>query len=296
MRRYTYATTLELFASLLLVLTALALASAVPGPLLAADIDGDCVNKPSYNHPSTVTRGVSITIAGVPTYYVALFNGSTHGAKRANKNKAERVKVVLWLSDVYGPWNVSNMLVQDAFADAGFHVLGIDYFFGDSGDKHGFKDLAEQRAWSDGWHACAREVLPVWVKGVNDIYGPDAKYTAVGYCFGAQYAMELGATDEVVAAAFAHPSRLTEGHFANLTKPLLLSCAEYDGAFPPPNLSRTAEVLAETKKQYYIQVFSGVRHGFATRADPADFNAVWAKDKALMSMVEWFERLSVDME
>ncbi|TFK18474.1 hypothetical protein FA15DRAFT_603212, partial [Coprinopsis marcescibilis] len=141
----------------------------------------------------------------------------------------------------------------------------------------------------------ADEVVPKWIKAVKEIYGELSVLTrtsCVGYCFGAPYAMDLAATDEVVAAAFAHPAFLTEDHFSKLTKPLLLSCAETDSTFSPQNLYRAADILSETKKRYHLQIFSGTQHGFATRADPADENAVWAKDESSRSIVGWFNRFS----
>ena len=67
--------------------------------------------------------------------------------------------------------------------------------------------------------------------------------------------------------AFAHPSYLTEAHFEKVKLPLLLSCAETDMTFPTPSRTRAVEILTERKIEYYLQVFSGVGHGFAIRGD-----------------------------
>ncbi|TFK18473.1 alpha/beta-hydrolase [Coprinopsis marcescibilis] len=249
-------------------------------PLIATEVDKDCLNKHNYLSPDAATpRGKKIFIADVPTYF---------------RLDAERppTKVLLFLSDVYSPFNDSNQLVQDGFADAGFHVLGIDYFYGDSVSNYIGRPQEEILAWIEQGRRQADEALPRWLKGVKQIYGPNAKYSTVGYCFGAPYSMDLGATNEVVANAIAHPAFLTEDHFTQLTKPVFLSCAEYDRTFPPGNLTRAADILRETEKSYHIQIFSGTEHGFATRADPADSNAVWAKDESLRSIAEWFDRFS----
>jgi hypothetical protein len=38
-------------------------------------------------------------------------------------------------------------------------------------------------------------------------------------------------------------------------------------------MRRAVDILATKKATYHLQVFSGVSHGFATRADPNDANA-----------------------
>ncbi|KAJ7666992.1 Alpha/Beta hydrolase protein [Mycena polygramma] len=158
-------------------------------------------------------------------------------------------------------------LVQDYFASHGFLVLGLDYMRGDPWDAH--PDEGFDR---DTWIAMARvraqEVTPKWLEAVRQQYGTNSKYCAVGYCFGGPFVMNLAGTDDIVAAAFAHPGFLTEDQFKNLKKPLFLSCAESDFTFPVEFRRRAEDILVEVKAQYQIQVFSGVKHGFAVRGDP----------------------------
>ena len=44
--------------------------------------------------------------------------------------------------------------------------------------------------------------------------------------------------------------------------------SETDRAFPAESRRRAEDILAEGKKSYLVQIFSGVNHGFATRGDP----------------------------
>lgn len=60
---------------------------------------------------------------------------------------------------------------------------------------------------------------------------------------------------------------------AVITAPILLSCAETDERFPLESRRRAEDILARRKATYHIQVFSGVKHGFASRANPEDPNA-----------------------
>jgi dienelactone hydrolase len=126
---------------------------------------------------------------------------------------------------------------------------------------------------------------------VKEMYGTaGTQYTAVGYCFGAPFTIDLAATDLVVAAAFAHPVSINEDQFKNLKKPLFLSCPEVDPAFDLQARRRAEDIMAENKAVYHIQVFSGVAHGFATRGDPADEHASWAKQESARGILQWFER------
>ncbi|PPQ80615.1 hypothetical protein CVT24_002707 [Panaeolus cyanescens] len=173
--------------------------------------------------------GKTITLAGVETY-VAEPPASVSGTK----------KVVLFYADVFGPLHVN------AHNEAEF----------------------DRMAWFEKSRTQAKNAIPKWFSAVKEIYGADAQYSAVGYCFGAPYVLEAIATEDVVAGAFAHPAGLTEDHFRNVKKPLLLSCAEVDHTFPIESRRRAEDILVEIKATYHIQVFSGVAHGFATRGNP----------------------------
>lgn len=52
--------------------------------------------------------------------------------------------------------------------------------------------------------------------------------------------------------------------------PLLLSCAEDDGAFGTEARRKAVDVLQREKKKYHLQLFYGVQHGFASRGDLDD--------------------------
>lgn len=54
------------------------------------------------------------------------------------------------------------------------------------------------------------------------------------------------------------------------TDPLLLSCAEKDHAFVAEARTNALAVLERDQKQYHMQLFQGVGHGFAVKGDPKD--------------------------
>lgn len=102
---------------------------------------------------------------------------------------------------------------------------------------------------------------------------------------------------KVRAGAFAHPARVKEEDFRGLncgfslslslslgeskkgkkklnrltkTDPLLLSCAEHDGAFDTTARNKAIDILQSEGKKYHLQLFQGVSHGFASRGDLDD--------------------------
>lgn len=66
---------------------------------------------------------------------------------------------------------------------------------------------------------------------------------------------------------FAHPAFLKEHHFRNLKAPLFLSCAEIDHTFGTESRNKAVDMMIEDGKEYNLQLFHGVEHGFALRAD-----------------------------
>jgi len=253
--------------------------TSTQSPVLAGP-PGDCCVKgvKHFGEP----KGETITIAGIQTYI------SRPPAKESSQDK----KIILYLADVYGPLFINAQLLQDYYASYGFTVLGIDYFFGDPIHLHTDEVGFDKAAWIAKYRQQAKEAFPKWLKEVREIYGANAKYSAVGYCFGGPFALELATTNDVVASAFAHPAYLNEDHFRNITKPLLLSCAETDHTFPKESRRRAEDILEEVKATYHVQIFSGVTHGFGTRGDPDVENSRWAKEKSAQGIVEWFNRFT----
>ncbi|KAJ3516041.1 hypothetical protein NLJ89_g1380 [Agrocybe chaxingu] len=187
-------------------------------------------------------------------------------------------KVLLYFSDVFGPFFINAKLVQDYFASHGFIVLGIDYFFGDPIGHHLDDPTFDRSGWTSEARMRAKEEAPRWFPQVRKLYGLDTIYCAVGICFGAAFALDLAATDDIAAgeyntghyvtlknptvsaAAFAHPGAVNEDHFKKLKKT--------DNSFPVESRRRAEDILIEIKATYQIKAYSGVSHGFATRGDP----------------------------
>jgi len=242
---------------------------------------GDCCFT-GFKHVGTPI-GKTIDIAGVPTYITEPTTKQSEGQPK---------KVVLFFPDIHGPFFLNNQLIQDYFAGSGFVVLGIDYFFGDPLHLRLDEPNFDRQAWMAKAKEKAADAVPRWLKAVREKFGADSKYCAVGYCFGAPYVMDLAGTDDIVAAAFAHPAFLTEDQFTNIKKPLFLSCAETDHTFLLESRRRAEDLLVAAKAQYYIQVFSGVVHSFAVRGNPDVENERWAKEESARGIIRWFTRFT----
>ncbi|KDQ49047.1 hypothetical protein JAAARDRAFT_43121 [Jaapia argillacea MUCL 33604] len=201
-------------------------------------------------------------------------------------------RVILYFCDVFGPGYINNQLIMDYFASLGFLVLSPDYFFNDPIQNHQDNPNHDRQAWVSKTKAQAAAATPKWIEAVKNKYGEEVKYSAVGYCFGAPYVMQLAATDDIVAAAIAHPSSLSEDDFRKVKQPLLLSCAETDRAFPTPSRRAAEDILVEKSAKYHFQVFSGVSHGFAVRGDEKNPDERWAKEESARGIGAWFTRFS----
>ncbi|ENH74730.1 Protein AIM2 [Fusarium oxysporum f. sp. cubense race 1] len=241
---------------------------------------GSCCLKGTIHEGES--RGTWETITDVETYI------SKPTPEKENGN------ILLYFPDVWGMFP-NGLLVMDAFADAGYLVLGLDYFRGDPvwkhrKDRHIQNPDFDYEAWKRKHTAFADVAVPKWVAAVKKNYGTSTtKFACVGYCFGAPYVCNELKGDTVTVGAFAHPAFLKEHHFTDLKKPLFLSCSEVDHTFDVPSRRRALDILQTNKKMFHYQVFSRVEHGFALRGDPKDPYQRWVKEQSLAGIVAWFD-------
>ncbi|KIW04476.1 uncharacterized protein PV09_04235 [Verruconis gallopava] len=230
------------------------------------------------------SRGKIEIIEDTPTYVTYPQPGRSNG------------HVLFYFPDIHGFYN-NSLLLMDAFADAGYSVFGIDYFRGDPIWKHQ-KDkddkttdpAFDRAAWRERHSSYAQKQCPKWMQAIASRYSKDStKFAAVGYCFGAPYAMEAISLNGLASAgAFAHPTALTEEQFKAITRPLMLSCAENDHAFPADKRRRAEDILKDEGKKYHVQLFQGVNHGFAVRCNLDDPYEKYVKEQSYRGIVEWF--------
>ena len=93
----------------------------------------------------------------------------------------------------------------------------------------------------------------------------------------------------IKAGFVAHPSFVDEEELAAINGPLSIAAAEVDGIFPAEKRHKSEEILVQTKVPFQINLYSGTEHGFAVKGDPAVKSQKFAKEKAFLQAVEWFE-------
>ncbi|OSD01127.1 alpha/beta-hydrolase [Trametes coccinea BRFM310] len=242
-----------------------------------------------------VARGTVETIAGLETYVSRPFPGPGCAGTKAGDDHEEgegdsERRVILFFADVFGPLYINSKLAMDYWAAHGYLVLGVDYFEGDSSAHHQGEPGWDVDEWVVPFRTSAARITPPWIEAVREKYaGPNTTFFTVGYCFGGPFVMDLLADDWVTAGAMAHPAFLDEGHFRRLKQPLLISSPEDDFTFPSPARRRAEDIMAAQKSTYYIQIFSGAFHGFATRPDPRLRAERWAKEESASAVLRWFD-------
>jgi dienelactone hydrolase len=84
-------------------------------------------------------------------------------------------------------------------------------------------------------------------------------------------------------------SFVEESELAAISGPLSIAAAETDQIFPAEKRHKSEIILLETKQPYQINLFSGVAHGFAVRCDLSKKAEKFAKEKAFLQAVQWFD-------
>ncbi|KZO93050.1 alpha/beta-hydrolase [Calocera viscosa TUFC12733] len=241
---------------------------------LAAHPGDQCAE--AVKHVGT-PKGELIDIGGVQSYISYPPDKSTD-------------KVILYYCDVFGPHFLNNKLVIDFFAEHGYTVIAPDYFDGDQLDILRTQEGFNMGEWAGKYRAAAPKLVEEkFLPAVKERFAVRA-YASVGYCFGAPMVMNDLKAGRSEAGAIAHPTSLPEEAFRDITKPLFLSCAETDRAFPPESRHKAEAILTEGKKVYHFQLFSGVSHGFAIKGDPSIENERWAKEQSAWGIIGWFDR------
>lgn len=198
-------------------------------------------------------------------------------------------KVVVIVTDVWGH-KVSNVkLMADQFAEAGFYVLTPDLFNGDPVPANPPADFDLFTVWlPKHGPAVTRPIVDQFMAGLASEVKP--KYVAaVGYCYGAKYAIQLLGEGSVHAAGVAHPSFVTIEEAKAIKGPLLICGCEIDPIYTDDLRHQTEAALKEIGATYHTTFAAGCEHGFSIRGDVSKPLVKLAKEKAFNDMVWWFK-------
>ncbi|KAI9148306.1 Hydrolase tropI [Paramyrothecium foliicola] len=226
--------------------------------------------------------GDLITIDGKIQAYLA----------KAQDNSAHKNVGIVYVPDIIGIWQNSK-LMADTFAAQGFTCLVLDLFNGDPAPLNmpdGFDIMAWLTKGSDGNNPHTAEAIdPIVEAGIKHLKGLGySKIGAVGYCLGAKYVIRHY-KDGIDVGFVAHPSFVEESELSSITGPLSIAAAELDDLFTVEKRHESEGILAKTKQDFQITLFSGVHHGFAVRGDPKDKKQLFAKDQAFWQAISWFQ-------
>lgn len=126
------------------------------------------------------------------------------------------------------------------------------------------------------------------VKHLREVVGA-TKVGVVGYCFGAKYAVRALGDGGADAGFVAHPSLVGAEEVRAIKGPLSIAAAETDQMFPAEKRYETEGILAEVGQPWQVCLYGGVAHGFAVRGDLERKEGRFAKERAFVQAVLWFD-------
>ncbi|KAJ3908782.1 dienelactone hydrolase endo-1,3,1,4-beta-D-glucanase [Lentinula edodes] len=204
-------------------------------------------------------------------------------------------KVIVLLTDIFGPQLINNRLLADDFAANGFKTVIPDLFSGDPAPVSAFNPGS---TWSlTEWFKShgpknTRPSIDKIIEGLKK--DGVTSFGVIGYCFGGRYTFDLAFDGIPKAAAVAHPSLLKipedlETFAAKATAPLLINSCTTDPQFPLEAQAKADELLGNGKYApgYKREFFEGCTHGFAVRGDMSDPKVKAGKEGSFKATVEW---------
>ncbi|KAH8651587.1 dienelactone hydrolase [Tricladium varicosporioides] len=200
---------------------------------------------------------------------------------------------ILFLPDVIGIWQNSK-LMADQYAANGYYTFMPDYFNGDPlslNRPDGFDFMAWLTKGSDGKNPHTPDAVDPYVaESIKFLQDKGfKKIGSVGYCFGAKYLARFMAGKGIDVGFVAHPSFVDESELAAIKGPFSIAAAETDDIFPAEKRHKAEVILQKTGLPYQINLYSGVVHGFSVRCDTSKKLERFAKEKAFLQAVQWFD-------
>lgn len=140
--------------------------------------------------------------------------------------------------------------------------------------------------------ADVQPIVDKTVEGVEAKYKPKFS-AAVGYCFGAKYAIRLLGTGFIQSASVFHPSLVELDEVRAIKGSLRITAPDDDYLYTKELRHQTEEILKEISNsrgiKYSEHLIHGVGHGFSIRGDISKPWVKYYKEKAFYDSISWFE-------
>ncbi|KAJ5543029.1 hypothetical protein N7535_005453 [Penicillium sp. DV-2018c] len=201
-------------------------------------------------------------------------------------------RAILLLTDVFGHRFINAQLIADQLAANGYLVVMPDLFHGDPvplSRPASFNIMTWLKGPPGHLPSRVEPVVHAVLKEMRSNMGCE-RVGAVGYCFGAKYAIRLLQPGLCDVAYVGHPSLVEAEELAAINGPLSIAAAETDAIFPASKRHESEDILRKAGQPYQINLFGGVEHGFAVRADITKPVIRFAKESAFLQAVAWFEQ------
>ncbi|BCS27114.1 dienelactone hydrolase family protein [Aspergillus puulaauensis] len=243
---------------------------------MASNAPGACCAS-GFRHEGTPV-GETKNINGTETYIVY------------PKGNQSPEKAIVILSDIFGIY-VNAQLLADEYADNGYLAVIPDLFRGDAiklADMESGK--ADLPSWIPNHQPSAVDpVVEATIKYVRQDLGVK-RVAGVGYCFGGKSVCRFLKPGKLDVGYTAHPSFVTEEELGAVSGPLSICASEIDQIFTTEQRHKSEEILAKTGQHWQINLYSGVTHGFAVRADLSNKHHKFAKEQAFAQAISWFNQ------
>lgn len=196
-------------------------------------------------------------------------------------------KLLILCPDIWSIQKKNTQIMADNFAKQGYVVVAPDFFFGDP--YTGTFPSDNLWEWLKGHMPETKiESTHKLLAHSKEKFNNVQFVAAVGYCYGAALVVDLLGHALIDVGAVAHPSLVTSEALERIQRPLIISAAETDSIFPPELRAKTEQILTTIKATYYLELFSGVSHGYAVRGDPNDKWVAACADRTFASQLWYF--------